>query len=72
MKDEVYLKKLGQKILKLREAKNLSQRELARRVKSNNTQIERIETGAVNSSINMLRKIAKEFEISISQLVEIR
>lgn len=71
MKDDIYLKKLGLKILKLREAKEMSQRELARRVKSNNTQIERIETGSVNSSINMLRKIAKEFDLTIGQLVEI-
>lgn len=71
MKDETYLKKLGLKVLQLREAKDISQRELARRVKSNNTQIERIETGMVNSSINMLRKIAKEFDMTIGKLVDV-
>lgn len=71
MKDEIYLKKLGKKIVQLREEKDISQRELARRIKTNNTQIRRIETGAVNSSINMLRKIAKEFEITVGQLVDI-
>lgn len=71
MKDEIYLKKLGDKIVRLREEKDISQRELARRIKTNNTQIRRIETGIVNSSINMLRKIAKEFDITISELVDI-
>lgn len=71
MKDEVYLKKLGEKVVLLREKRGVSQRELARRIKTNNTQIRRIETGIVNSSINMLRKIAKEFDVSISELVNI-
>jgi transcriptional regulator with XRE-family HTH domain len=71
MKDEIYLKKLGDKIVRLREEKDISQRELARRIKTNNTQIRRIETGIVNSSINMLRKIANEFDITISELVDI-
>lgn len=71
MNDEVYLKKLGTKVRKLREGKAYSQRELARRLKTNNTQIERIETGVVNSSINMLRKIAKEFDMTIGELVNI-
>ena len=71
MKDEIYLKKLGQKIAQLRQAKDISQRELARRTETNNTQIRRIESGSVNSSINMLRRIAKEFDLAIGQLVEI-
>ena len=72
MKDEIYLKKLGQKIALLREAKDISQRELARRTETNNTQIRRIESGSVNSSINMLRRIAKEFDLAIGHLVEIK
>jgi transcriptional regulator with XRE-family HTH domain len=72
MKDEVYLKKLGQKIVQLREEREISQRELARRIETNNTQIRRIETGSVNSSINMLRRIANEFNMTIGQLVEIK
>ncbi len=71
MKDELYLKKLGKKIVLLRKERKISQRELARRIKTNNTQIRRIENGEVNSSINMLRKLAKEFDIPIGELVTV-
>lgn len=71
MKDEVYLKKLGQKVSSLRLERGISQRELARQVGTNNTQINRIETGSVNSSINMLRKISEQFNLTISELVDI-
>lgn len=71
MKDELYLQKLGKKAARLREEKGISQRELARRIKTNNTQIRRIENGGVNSSINMLRKLAKEFDVTIGELVTV-
>ncbi|MGZ4054388.1 MAG: helix-turn-helix domain-containing protein [Bacteroidia bacterium] len=72
MKDETYLKKLGKKVVLLRKKSDMSQRELARRMGTDNTQIIRIETGSVNSSINMLRKLAKEFDITVSELVDIK
>jgi len=71
MKDDVYLKKLGQKILELRLSKGFSQEELAARLGTGHTQISRVERGEVNSTINMLRKIAREFDVSIEILVKI-
>lgn len=71
MDDEVFLERLGQKILGLRIKKGIGQRELAELIQSTNMQIRRIERGEVNSSINMLRKIAKELGISVSKLVDI-
>ncbi|MGZ4156043.1 MAG: helix-turn-helix domain-containing protein [Bacteroidia bacterium] len=56
----------------MRKKSDMSQRELARRMGTDNTQIIRIETGSVNSSINMLRKLAKEFDITVSELVDIK
>lgn len=69
--DEAYLKRLGEKILALRNSKNLSQEQLADRLGTGHTQISRVERGEVNSTINMLRKIAAELDISIEGLVKI-
>ena len=71
MNDEVYLRKLGEKIVGLRKTKGITQLELAERLATKNTQIRRIERGTVNSTINMLRKIAKELGISVSKLVNL-
>lgn len=72
MKDEVYLKKLGKKIAKLRKSKGVSQRKMAKLLETSNTQLRRIETGEVNASINGLRRIAFEFDISLCELVDIK
>lgn len=71
MKDETYLKRLGLKILSLRKEKGLSQEELAEKLGTKHTQVGRIERGEVNSSINMLRHIAKELEVNIKELVDV-
>lgn len=71
MKDEVYLKKLGKKIAKLRESKGISQRGMAKKLDTSNTYMRAVEAGDVNISINGLRKIAAEFEITISELVAV-
>jgi len=55
--------------VELRKAKGITQQELAERLGTKNTQVRRIERGTVNSTINMLRKIAVELEIPISDLV---
>lgn len=71
MKDEVFLRKLGKKIVELRTENEISQNELAKRIGSKNTHVRRIERGEVSSSINMLRRIAEELGVSISELVNI-
>ncbi len=71
MTGEKYLKRLGEKIAALRKKKRMSQNELARRLDTGNNAIRRIERGKVNSSINMLRKIAKELRVSLAKLVDL-
>ena len=71
MKDEVFLRKLGKKIVQLRTEIEISQNELARRIGSMNTHVRRIERGEVSCGINMLRAIAKELKITISELVDV-
>ena len=72
MEDELYLERLGLKIYRLRKAKGMTQLDLAERLSTKNTQVRRIEQGKVNSSINMLRKIAKVLGVSVSELVNIK
>jgi transcriptional regulator with XRE-family HTH domain len=71
MEDKVYIEKLGKKIFDLRHAQDVSQEKLASKIGTYRNQIARIEGGKVNSSINMLRKIAEELGTSISELVKI-
>jgi transcriptional regulator with XRE-family HTH domain len=71
MNDKTYLKRLGKKIKSLREAKGLTQEQLAERLDTKHTQIGRMERGEANSTINMLRKLAEELDVPISELVRI-
>lgn len=71
MKDDIYLRKLGRKIVQLRTEKKISQNQLAKNIGSINTHLRRIERGEVSCGINMLRAIAAELDISVSELVKI-
>lgn len=71
MADKIYLKKLGDKIIRLRKEKSLRQVDLADMVGIEDSALRRIEKGKVNTSINMLRKIAQAFKIPLGSLVEI-
>jgi len=71
MEDLVYLQRLGEKIVELRKARGITQQELAERLGTKNTQVRRIERGTVNSTINMLRKIAGVLKIEVEVLVKI-
>jgi transcriptional regulator with XRE-family HTH domain len=70
MEDKEYLIRLGEKIRELRKAK-MTQGELAEKIGTKHTQIGRIERGEANSTINMLRKIAKALRVTVSELVKI-
>ena len=58
---------IGYKILQLRKQKRISQLELAKKLKTQQSNIARIETGKENLSVNTLEKIANalncQFEI---------
>jgi UDP-N-acetylglucosamine 1-carboxyvinyltransferase len=71
MKDEEYLRRLGEKIVDLRKARGMTQLELAEQLGTKNTQVRRIERGTVNSTINMLRKIAAVLDVDIKELVDV-
>ena len=72
MKDEKYLIELGEKIAELRKKKDWTQLELAEKLKIQRTALTRIELGKVNSTINMLRKIAKTLDIKVIELLDIK
>lgn len=71
MTDKQFLKKIGKKIQSIRETQGISVQNLAIKVGISRMELYRIEAGDVNSSINVFRKISKELEIDISELVKV-
>ncbi|MGB9720571.1 MAG: helix-turn-helix domain-containing protein [bacterium] len=69
MKKTPILVKFGQRVRQLREAKNLSQEQLAEKADLHSTFIGKIEMAEINPSIITLEKIARAFNIPISQLL---
>lgn len=71
MTDKQFLKKLGKKISQLRKDKGISVLNLAEKVEISRMELYRIEGGEVNSSINVLRRLAKELEIEAHELIKL-
>jgi XRE family transcriptional regulator, aerobic/anaerobic benzoate catabolism transcriptional regulator len=71
LKDDVYLKKLGEKVSTVRKAKGMSQQVLAEKLNTKHPQIVRIEHGQVNSTINMLRHLAKALQVNVIDLIDV-
>lgn len=69
MEDKIYLEKLGKRIKDLRIEKAMRQIDLADKIGIEDSALRRIESGRVNSTINMLRKIAAGLDISILELL---
>lgn len=69
--EEKYFKKLGAKIRKLREEKNLDQKAFALDCEISRTQLHMIENGKTNPRLLTLIKIANALEVSVSKLVDI-
>jgi transcriptional regulator with XRE-family HTH domain len=61
---------LGENVRIARKQKGWSQRELAERVESDASYINRLETGKLNPSISSLERIADALECSIDHLVK--
>lgn len=57
---------LAQKLIEKRLSKNLSQRQLAQKVKTSQAVICRIETMQANPSINLLKRIATALELELT------
>ncbi len=70
MEDKDYLQKLGDRIVEFRKEKGLKQIDLSFMVGIEDSALRRIEKGRVNTTINMLRRIAKELNISVSELLD--
>ena len=69
--EEQYLQKLGTRIRKLREERNLSQFDLAADCNLPKTQIGRIERAEINTTVRTLIKISKALNVSVKDLFEI-
>jgi transcriptional regulator with XRE-family HTH domain len=69
MKKMPILVKFGQRIRQLRQAKNLSQEQLAEKANLHPTFIGKIERAEINPSIVTLEKIAQAFNMPLSQLL---
>ncbi|QOG04439.1 helix-turn-helix domain-containing protein [Flavobacterium sp. MDT1-60] len=70
MTRDILKKKIGQRIIKLREEKGWSQSDLARACLKDRQSIEKLENGKVNPTIYSLLEVANALEISLSKLVD--
>jgi len=57
---------LAQQIIEARLAQNLSQRDLAKRVKTTQAIISRIESGSANTSISLMKRFAKALDTDLT------
>ena len=70
-KESKYFQKLGAKIKRLREEKEIDQKSFAFDCEIGRTQLYMIEKGRTNPRLLTLMKIADGLEISISELLQI-
>lgn len=68
MRDETLQKKVGKRIQELRIQKNLSQQILAAKCNFEKSNLSRLESGRVNSTLSTLNTIAKGLEVNIVEL----
>jgi len=65
-------KKIGQRIVELREERRLSQADLARACNKDRQAIEKLENGRVNPTLYSLYEIAKALEVSLNTVVDLK
>ena len=70
LRDELYIKKFGANLKKLRLAKGFSQEELANSSEVSLPQITRIERGVVNPTLCTIKSLAKGLEIRTGDLFD--
>ena len=61
--------KIGKKIKEIRELKGISQQVLAAKCNFEKSNLSRLESGKVNSTISTLEKVSKALEIDIVELL---
>jgi DNA-binding XRE family transcriptional regulator len=66
----IYLKKLGQKIVQIREKKKMTQYKLAKDILTDQSNLARIEEGKVNPTVKTLLKISSILNCKVKDLFE--
>ena len=67
--EKVFFKQLGARIAALRKEKNLTQQALADKVEVHLTQIQRYESGAVQPTLDVIRRLAIALSVSADMLI---
>lgn len=70
MTKDVFLKKLGKNVARLREQAGLSQTELALRCDKDRQSLNRLEKGRINPSIYYLSEIAAELNLPLKKVLD--
>ncbi len=70
LRDDIGVKKFGEKLRAVRLSKNLSQEALAWEANVEPMQISRIERGVINTSISQVLNIAKALKIKPAELFD--
>jgi len=65
-------KKVGQRIVELREKKGWSQSDLARACGKDRQAIEKLENGKVNPTLYTLFEVAEALEVSLNSLIDLK
>ncbi len=71
MRKEIFLKKLGNQIKKIRQEKNMSQAALAMKCDKDPQSVERVENGKTNPSAYYLHEIANALDVPVKKIFEI-
>lgn len=70
MRKDVFLKKLGENIARLRDNAGLSQTELALRCDKDRQSLNRLEKGRINPSAFYLHELSTELKIPLKDLLD--
>ena len=68
--EEKFIKKLGKNIVAIRKKREIKQKELSDLLDMDDGSLRRIESGRTNPTTTTLLKVAKAFEISVSELLD--
>ena len=71
MEYEIFIKKLGKKIAKIRQEKKLTQSDLARLMGLPRQNINRLETGTDNPKAHTIYEMARAMKVPVGELMEV-
>lgn len=69
-KEKEYLKKLGKRIVSMRDEKGISQKELSDILDMDDGSLRRIESGRTNPTTTTLLKVSKALDVEIKELFD--